>query len=40
MLVALERLEPLWDELFPAEQARILRLLVDRVEIARRKSAA
>ncbi len=31
--LALERLEPLWDELFPAEQARILRLLVDRVEI-------
>jgi hypothetical protein len=30
---ALERLEPLWDELFPAEQARIVRLLVDRVEV-------
>ena len=24
---------PLWDELFPAEQARIVRLLVERVEI-------
>jgi hypothetical protein len=30
---ALEQLEPLWDELFPAEQARIVRLLVERVEI-------
>jgi DNA invertase Pin-like site-specific DNA recombinase len=30
---ALERLEPLWDALFPAEQARIIRLLVERVEI-------
>jgi hypothetical protein len=30
---ALERLDPLWDELFPAEQARIIRLLVERVEI-------
>ena len=33
VLAALEQLEPLWDELFPAEQARIVRLLVDRVEI-------
>ena len=30
---ALERLEPLWEELFPAEQARIVRLLVERVEV-------
>src|SRR5829696_608431 len=30
---ALERLDPLWDELFPAEQARIVRLLVERVVI-------
>jgi hypothetical protein len=30
---ALQRLDPLWDELFPAEQARIIRLLVERVEI-------
>ncbi len=30
---ALERLDPLWDELFPAEQARIVRLLVERVEL-------
>jgi hypothetical protein len=31
---ALEQLDPLWDELFPAEQARIVRLLVERVEIS------
>jgi len=31
---ALERLDPLWDELFPAEQARIVRLLVERVEVS------
>jgi hypothetical protein len=30
---ALRRLDPLWDELFPAEQARIVRLLVERVEV-------
>ncbi len=30
---ALTRLDPLWDELFPAEQARILALLVERVDI-------
>jgi len=30
---ALEQLEPLWDELFPAERARIVRLLVDRVDV-------
>ena len=30
---ALGNLDPLWDELFPAEQARIVRLLVARVEI-------
>ena len=31
---ALLQLDPLWDELFPAEQARIVQLLVERVEIA------
>jgi site-specific DNA recombinase len=31
---ALERLDPLWDELFPAEQARIVQLLVERVDIS------
>ncbi|MFY9830677.1 MAG: zinc ribbon domain-containing protein, partial [Rhodoplanes sp.] len=30
---ALNRLDPLWDELFPAEQARIVQLLVERVDI-------
>jgi DNA invertase Pin-like site-specific DNA recombinase len=30
---ALLQFDPLWDELFPAEQARIVRLLVDRVDI-------
>ena len=30
---ALHELDPLWDELFPAERARIVRLLVERVEI-------
>ncbi len=25
--------EPLWDELFPAEQARLVRLLVERVDV-------
>jgi DNA invertase Pin-like site-specific DNA recombinase len=30
---ALQQLDPLWDELFPAEQARIVALLVERVEI-------
>ncbi len=28
-----KRLDPLWDELFAAEQARIVRLLVERVEV-------
>ena len=31
---ALLQLDPLWDELFPAERARIVQLLVERVEIA------
>lgn len=30
---ALQQLDPLCDELFPAEQARIVALLVDRIEI-------
>ena len=30
---ALTRLDPLWEELFPAEQARIVALLVERVDI-------
>ena len=31
---ALHRLEPLWGKLFPAEQARIVRLLVERVTVS------
>jgi site-specific DNA recombinase len=30
---AIERLDPVWDELFPAEQARIVQLLVARVDV-------
>lgn len=30
---ALQALDPLWDELFPAEQARLVQLLVERVDI-------
>ena len=30
---ALQRLDPLWDQLFPSEQARILQLLVARVKV-------
>jgi hypothetical protein len=33
VLLALERIEPLWDELFPAERARIVRLLLDRIDV-------
>ena len=31
---ALEQLDPLWEELFPAEQARIVRSLVERVDVS------
>lgn len=31
--LALERLDPMWGELFPAEQARIVRALVERVVV-------
>ena len=31
--LAMERIEPLWDELFPAERTRIVRLLVERVDV-------
>ena len=30
---ALEQLDPIWDELFPAEQDRVVQLLVERVDI-------
>jgi site-specific DNA recombinase len=31
---ALGALEPVWDELYSAEQARILRLLIERIDVA------
>jgi site-specific DNA recombinase len=31
---ALHRLDPLWAEFFPAEQARVVQLLVERVDIS------
>jgi len=36
---ALLQLDPLWDELFPAEQARIVQLLVERVDVGVRGAA-
>lgn len=30
---ALEGFDPLWDELFPSEQARIVQLLIERVDV-------
>jgi site-specific DNA recombinase len=32
--LALEKLDPVWNDLFPAEQARIVHLLVERVDVA------
>jgi hypothetical protein len=34
VIEALAALEPVWDELYPAEQARILRLLIERIDAA------
>ncbi|ABK43738.1 Resolvase, N-terminal domain [Magnetococcus marinus MC-1] len=34
IIKALQRLDPVWEELFPAEQQRLINLLVDRVELA------
>ncbi len=31
---ALQQLDPFWEELFPAEQARIVQLLVERIDIS------
>jgi site-specific DNA recombinase len=31
---ALQRLDPVWNELFPAEQARVIQLLVERVDVS------
>jgi len=34
VIEALGALEPVWDELYPTEQARILRLLVEQIDVA------
>jgi hypothetical protein len=34
VIEAVGALEPVWDELYPAEQARILRLLIERIDVA------
>jgi site-specific DNA recombinase len=34
IIEALGALDPVWDELYPAEQARILRLLIERIDVA------
>jgi site-specific DNA recombinase len=34
VIEALGALEPVWDELYPAEQARLLRLLIERIDVA------
>jgi site-specific DNA recombinase len=34
VIEALGALQPVWDELYPAEQARILRLLIARIDVA------
>jgi site-specific DNA recombinase len=34
VMEALGALQPVWDELYPAEQARIMRLLIERIEVA------
>jgi site-specific DNA recombinase len=34
VILTLQSIEPVWDELFPAEQARIIQLLVERVTIS------
>ena len=31
---ALQRLDPVWNELFPAEQARVVQLLVERSHVS------
>jgi site-specific DNA recombinase len=34
VIEALGALEPVWDELYPAEQTRILRMLIERIDVA------
>jgi hypothetical protein len=34
VIEALGALDPVWDELYPAEQARIMRLVIERIDVA------
>jgi hypothetical protein len=34
VIEAISALKPVWEELYPAEQARILRLLIERIDVA------
>jgi hypothetical protein len=34
VIEALGSLEPVWDELYPAEQVRVMRLLIERIDVA------
>ena len=34
MIGPLNSPSPVWDELYPAEQARLLRLLIERIDVA------
>jgi hypothetical protein len=34
VIETLGALEPVWDELYPAEQARLLRLVIERIDVA------
>ena len=34
VIETLGALEPVWDELYPAEQVRIMRLLIERIDVA------
>jgi hypothetical protein len=34
IMEAIASLQPIWDELYPAEQNRVLRLLVERIDVA------
>ncbi len=34
LITTLQSIEPVWDEIFPAEQARIIQLLLERVTVS------
>jgi site-specific DNA recombinase len=38
-MLSFGEIEPVWDELFPAEQARIIQLLVERVTVVPKQSS-